>query len=60
MMSLMEVHDLRAGDEVYWNDPDYGACSKHIVIQEIEILGDTVCITDIYGDYLECFPHELS
>jgi len=53
------INNLRSGDEVYWNDPDNGICSRHMIIESIEIVGNTVCITDTEGNYLECFKNEL-
>ena len=59
-MKFESVRKLRSGDEVTWNDPDGGYCSKTVTISSIEIKGHTVCITDTNGGYLECFPKELS
>jgi hypothetical protein len=50
---------LKSGDEVYWEDPDVGTCSRHIRIQKIKIKGDMAQITGRNGDYLECFLKEL-
>lgn len=58
-MTRKQIKQLHAGDEVKWNDPDGGLCSKHLIINEIELKGDTVCITAKNGDYLECYPNEL-
>ena len=61
-MTLQEVKNLHNGDEVFWNDPDNGHCSRHIIIQSIEI-DEPNEIISIYGkknDYLQCFAHELS
>ena len=60
MKQTQWVKQLHSGDEVTWNDPDGGLCSKTIVISSIEIKGDTICISDKDGGYLECFDHELS
>lgn len=57
-MTLEEVQALRTGDEVFWHDPDEGECSRYIVIHDIEIKGETVCIWEWNG-YLECFAEEL-
>jgi hypothetical protein len=57
---MLNVHELRNGDEVYWNDPDGGLCSRHIVIREIRIDGEVVVIDGIEGDHLECLVCELS
>ena len=61
-MTIKEVKQLHNGDEVYWEDPDNGECSKHITIQTI-VIGEVSGIISIYGkdgDYLQCFAHELS
>ena len=58
--------NLDNGDEVKWNDPDDGACSKTITIQTIVYLGklgEDDCIirlTGKDGSTLECFAEELS
>jgi hypothetical protein len=58
--------NLRGGDEVYWNDPDDGQCSRFIVIRTVEYIGpkgDLDSIIRIVGadmDVLECFAGELS
>ena len=37
------IKGLHTGDEVYWSDPDKDDdCSRHIIIQTIEIKGDVV------------------
>ena len=68
-MTLKEVRKLNNGDEVFWNDPDHGATSRHITIQAITInapddgedFGDEiVSIQGKDGSELECFAHELS
>lgn len=59
-MKMKSVKQLHAGDEVRWNDPDGGLCSKTIHISSIEVKGSIICITDVNGDYLECFAKELS
>jgi len=55
-----EIDKLQPGDEVFWNDPDAGACSRPYTIGTIKIKGTIVSITDVSGDTLECFGHELS
>lgn len=58
--------NLHNGDEVRWNDPDGGACSKVITIQTVEYhgeMGEDDCIIRITGQDgsdLECFARELS
>ena len=59
-MTRRQVQQLRPGDQVHWDDPDNGLCSKTITIQEIEATGDIVHITDISGGELECYAKELS
>jgi len=59
-MTEEELAELHNGDEVFWTDPDEGACSRVYQIKTIEIKGEVVCITDVNGDSLEAFAHELS
>lgn len=59
-MTESEVKRLDHGDEVFWTDPDDGATSRHYTISVIKVSGEVVSITDISGDHLECFAHELS
>lgn len=61
-MNIKDVLKLRKDDEVYWNDPDNGLCSKTLKILKIEVRKplQTVIITDVNGDTLECFASELS
>jgi len=59
-MNDAEVRALDNGDEVYWNDPDDGACSRYITIQTVTIHGDVVRITGKDGCVLECFAEELN
>lgn len=62
-MTPQQVKALQTGDEVKWNDPDEGKCSRIIKILSIEIDGeDSDSIVRIHGvddDYLECYAHEL-
>lgn len=56
--------NLNPGDEVYWNDPDEGVCSKHITIRTVEYHGQVgddciIQLTGVDGSDLECFAHEL-
>lgn len=55
----LDVTKLQSGDQVWWNDPDDGACSRIYNIQEIKINGEVVTITDKDGSDLECFASEL-
>jgi hypothetical protein len=59
-MSISKVIRLRVGDEVVWNDPDDGICSRKYVIASIKYKGGIVSIVDKNGDCLECFARELS
>lgn len=59
-MQIRYIEQLRPGDEVTWTDPDNDECSRSMIISSIEIKEDFVCITDRDGNYLECFPSELS
>lgn len=60
-MSIKQAKDLRPGDQVTWNDPDEGRCSKTLTIEQIVVRSDGICmIGDTTGAYLECFAHELS
>jgi hypothetical protein len=61
-MKIADVKKLQPGDEVFWNDPDDGKCSRHYTISKIEVRQtvQTVIIEDVDGDTLECFASELS
>lgn len=59
-MKMTHIRKLHHGDEVFWNDPDDGICSRHYIIGTIEIKGNIICITDKNGDYLECHARELT
>lgn len=60
-MTLRQVKQLGHGDEVYWNDPDGGKCSRVITIRFITIVSRSIVrITGMDGCYLECFAGELS
>jgi hypothetical protein len=53
--------NLRGGDEVTWNDPDDGLCSRQGVINLIKYTGqNTATITWEDGDVTEVFLSELS
>ena len=58
-MKLTDLQDLHSGDEVYWEDPDDGACSRVLTIQSIYYCGNVVTITEPDGSVLECFAREL-
>jgi len=67
-MTAKEAKKLRPGDEVFWNDPDDGACSTYLSIQTIEVfgtdlieLGDpVVVICEPSGGCVECYASELA
>ena len=59
-MTIEEVKELQYHDEVLWTDPDNDECTRVYTIQTIVVTGDVVHITDLSGDELECFCHELS
>lgn len=58
-MTMEQVRRLHAGDEVHWNDPDDGICSRTLTIKSIEVKGEHVCVEDADGAVVECFPREL-
>lgn len=59
-MTLKNVRKLQPGDQVTWNDPDGGACTRTGTIQAISINGSIVSITWQDGSDLECYARELS
>ena len=59
-MTKQSVLDLHSGDEVFWSDPDNGHCSRIYRIATIEVVDNVAKITDVSGDYLECFIEELA
>ena len=59
-MRIKDVRELNPGDEVFWNDPDDGDCSRMYTINRICISGDIITITDVDGSDLECFAKELA
>jgi hypothetical protein len=58
-MTIAKAKKLQPGDEVFWNDPDDGACSRVYKIQTIEINGNVVTIMEPDGSVLECYAREL-
>jgi hypothetical protein len=56
---ITDVKKLHAGDQVYWNDPDDGACSRVLTIQAIQVDGNVAAITEPDGSVVECFAREL-
>lgn len=67
-MTISAVRALRPGDQVKWNDPDLGLCSRIITIASIEICNEdenadeddaVIKISGTDGGYVEAFAHEL-
>lgn len=60
-MRINDVRKLHTGDQVFWNDPDDGACSRVYQIQTIEVDPQTgvVVIQEPDGSVLECYAREL-
>ena len=59
-MNASEAKQLKAGDVVWWDDPDSGICSRPYKIKTVHVDNGFVGIEDVSGDYLECFARELS
>jgi hypothetical protein len=61
-MTAEEIEKLHSGDEITWNDPDNGICSKTGIILDIEFLPDDQIATITFqdGSYIQCFYNELS
>lgn len=59
-MTKKQVKELHSGDEVFWNDPDNGTCSRVLKIHSIEVHGDVAVIQEVDGSVVECFIKELS
>ena len=59
-MRVAEAKKLATGDQVFWTDPDDGACSRHYTILAIEVVGNVVTIEEPDGSVLECFARELA
>lgn len=58
-MRVADVKKLKPGDEVRWNDPDEGRCSRVLGILTIEVRGNVVSIMEKGGAVVECFAREL-
>lgn len=57
-MSDFEIHP---GDEVTWNDPDNGTCSRTGVVESVEFHENGIVeLTMNDGWTVEAFVHELS
>lgn len=69
-MTIDQVRSLHNGDEVFWNDPDEGLCSRPVTIRELTIHSvvnegceteeAALTISERDGGTLECFASELS
>jgi len=60
-MRITDVKKLQPGDEVFWNDPDGGRCSRYYEICLIEFFPpNLVRILEDNGSVLECYARELS
>ena len=66
-MTVSKVKQLHSRDQVTWNDPDQGLCSRTDYILDIEVTPGfrnarqcPVFIRWIDGGELECFASELS
>lgn len=59
-MTLAQFRRLKAGDQVFWTDPDGGKCSRFYLIASIERIGMIVRIVEKDGSVLECYKEELS
>ena len=59
-MTLEEARGLRAGDLVFWEDPDRGLSSRVYHVREIAVRDDGLVQLDAYdGSALECDVSEL-
>lgn len=62
-MKRSEVEALQVGDEVTWNDPDDGLCSRTDIIAEIDkssLFRNVVVLTWQDGSGVEAFVWELA
>lgn len=60
LTKALQAGQLRPGDEVKWNDPDDGICSRTIRIQSMMWTGpDSIMLTDSDGDDIEVWITEL-
>jgi len=58
-MKIAEARKLKPGDEVFWNDPDGGVCSRTYKVKSVEFDGPYVTIEDVDGSVLDCYAREL-
>lgn len=60
-MKITDVKNLKAGDKVYYNDPDDGIRSGVVTIKTISIVRDRwITIENENGFKIECIPSEIS
>jgi len=61
-MKLEDIAALQSGDQVYWNDPDDGLCSRMYTIESITSHSETgvVTITEKDGSVIDAYFNELS
>lgn len=52
--------NLHPGDEVMWNDPDNGECSRKLKIGSINIDDEVFHIVTVKGDEVQGYLEELS
>jgi len=58
-MTSEQAKKIHVGDEVFWNDPDEGACSRILKVLSIEVTDNVAAIQDVDGSIVECFVEEL-
>ena len=64
-MTIEQAKELHCGDEVFWNDPDEGRCSRIYKIACITMppdlqKDDPIWIEDEDGSHIACYADELS
>lgn len=59
-MTIRQAQQLHSRDQVFWNDPDGGLCSRQLTILTIRLEGNVAFIQDLDGSNLQCFVSELS
>lgn len=57
-MTNQEASRLRAGDRIYWTDPDGGICSDYYLVRGV--YGDGVRLTGNSGSEITAVASELS
>jgi hypothetical protein len=60
-MNIQQIRKLCPGDQIYWNDPDDGRCSRIYEIKNIRIDDDEeiVTIEEPDGSLLMCYISEI-